>query len=249
MLQSVPSNIEQCIIITIDSKENHLRKKYVLEYNNVIEKEIRENITYEYSKNIIKKLKEKSWLSKLQTICTNEADYDKYARDINDIIDFLYIVTAGKGFEEHFYDLISISSDDMNAKYLLAVSTLSMMGIAYLPIRVLSVLFINQGKEFDLKAFREKYKDWVEITNGCIHLRCLRLIQKSIANKLGYEDVEKIIEQVVRQSVGQFDERTTNEWSSLFQKVLLFKTIKSQNILPVENAKKLFARLENICKN
>lgn len=248
-IKRIPNNIDKCVIITVDSTINHFRKKYSIEYEYVIEKEISETIDNQYANNIIEKLDEHSWLDNISKFCDNEIEYIKYIKSINDIIELLYLITSGRGFEKHFSDIISKKDNDITKKHFYALIVLGRLGITFLPLRIFANLFSSTTEKLHFEKFQREFGDFTIITsNGYIKMRCLRLLEKNADYNLSHEEIYDILNQVVNQTVGQFTESNTNEYSELFQKVLLVKNIIEKNILTLDEIRKLFNSIESKCK-
>lgn len=248
-MEKIPNNIEKCIVITVDTTTNHNRKKYSLEYQYVIEKEISETIDNNYAENIISKLDEHSWLDNMSKFCDKKSDYTKYIKSINDIIELLYLISSGRGFEKHFFDVINKKDDIITKKYFYALIILGRLEITFLPLRIFVNIFSDITEKMDFKKFITEFGDFTTIANNAyIKMRCLRLLEKNTEYNLSHKEIFDILSQVVNQTVGQFTETNINEYSELFQKVLLVNNIVEKKILTLDEIRTLFNTIESKCK-
>ena len=146
--EKIPNNIEKCIVITVDTTTNHNRKKYSLEYEYVIEKEISETIDNNYAENIISKLDEHSWSDNMSKFCDKKkSDYTKYIKSINDIIELLYLISSGRGFEKHFFDVINKKDDIITKKYFYALIILGRLEITLFTFTYICKYFFRYNRK------------------------------------------------------------------------------------------------------
>ena len=257
LLENTPANIDKCVIIAVDTISNYNRKKYSTTYSKskTISFEITEHIDRPYAENIIDKLKSNSWITNIGKFADRNQDQYKFAIEVNDIIDLLYINSEGVNFEKHLSLVFGVSKNDDSFNYFTILSILSSMGISYVPLRVFKSLFPNDFNNIKFHRFLDTYSDWVSNDNKFLHLRCARLIKSALWNKTGKnalvneDNLVDIIKNIVLQTVGQINEQTSNEWSELFQKVLHADTLLAERVLSLASAKNLFTCLENECKS
>lgn len=110
LMKQCPTNIKKFVIISTEIKRNYYIRRNILQSNNaVIQFKIDLGISWTYANNIYNKLQEKTWLNRPEVHGSTESEIKRYAVETNDIIEFLYNITNGRGFEEHYQDLIMCS--------------------------------------------------------------------------------------------------------------------------------------------
>ena len=245
LISKCPTNIKQLIIITSDTNSNYFAKRDILENKNCVERfMIDERISWTFSEKIYKKLKEKHWLNKPELCGSDKNEIKNYACKINDIIEFLYNVSHGYGFESHYVDMFTILEKDGNFKYLQALAIMEVLGLGSIPIRILPSLIKNECKCFDFKEFKDKFDEILLITDHRIKIRCLRLIQKAIITNVDENHIKDVLSEIVRQTQGQFNEGDVNEWSEIFQKALTVKRILREKMLSLSVMRDLLNEVE-----
>lgn len=245
LISKCPDNIKQLIIITSDTNSNYFAKRDILESKNCVEKfSIDERISWTFSEEIYKKLREKRWLNKPEICGSNKNEIKQYACEVNDIIEFLYNISHGYGFESHYTDMFALLERDANFKYLQALAIMEVLGIGSIPTRILPSLIKSERNRFNFKKFKDKFDEILLISDYRIKIRCLRLIQKAIISNVDEKDIKDILGEIVRQTQGQFNEGDVNEWSEIFQKALTVKRILKEKILSLSTMRELLNEVE-----
>jgi len=249
LIKGCPDNIKHLIILSSETNVNYYAKKDLLKDSGCIEiYKIDETISYAFAEEIYEKLEEKQWLSKPEISGSTEYEVKKYARTINDIIDFLYNLSHGHGFEAHYSDLFLGIEKDINYHYLQALAIIEILGIDSIPIRMLPTLLKNERNKFNYFAFVNKFDEFLVISENRIKVRCLRLLQNTIIGTENELDIKEILTEVVRQTAGQFNEGDINEWSEIFQKSLTVKRLLKENILSASAIRQLLNEVERYGK-
>lgn len=245
LISKCPDNIKQLVIITSDTSSNYFAKRDILESKNCVEKFlIDETISWTFSEAIYKKLKDKHWLNKPEICGSDRNEIKNYACKTNDIIEFLYNISHGYGFETHYKDMFNLLEKDINFRYLQALAIMEVLGLGSIPTRILPCLIKSQRKYFNFKKFRSMYDEILLISEHRIKIRCLRLIQKAIIINVEENEIKDILEEIVRQTQGQFNEGDVNEWSEIFQKSLTVKRILKEKILSLSVIRELLNEVE-----
>ena len=244
-IKKIPDNIKQVVIITSDNYSNYFAKRDILESNNCVEKfVIDEKISWTFADEIYKKLKEKHWLNKPEISGSGRNEIKDYACKINDIIEFLYNISHGYGFESHYIDKFSVLAQDTNFEYLQALAVMGILGLGSIPTRILPTLIKNERTHFNFKEFKNEFDEILLISNHRVKIRCLRLIQKAIITNVDEKHIKDILGEIVRQTHGQFNEGDINEWSEIFQKALTVKRILKENMLSLSTIRELLNEVE-----
>lgn len=249
LIKNCPSNIGKIVIVTTETEHNYYIRKDILKSNNAVVKfEIRLDISKTFANNIYSKLIEKQWLNRPEIHGSTAKEIKQYAVAVNDIIAFLYNITNGRGFEQHYEDLIMKSTSHNEIKYLQMMSLLSQLGITKIPQRIFPQLLIEQKRSFDMRKFANDFEEIILIENSSIKLRCQRLLQTVLMRGLTFDERKLIIVEVVKQVTGQFQEGDINEWTEIFQKVLSVKALLNENILELHRIKELLNEIEECSK-
>lgn len=209
---------------------------------------IDEKISWTFADAIYQKLKEKHWLNKPQISGSNRNDIKQYACQINDIIEFLYNISNGYGFESHYKDMFLTLNRDSNFRYLQALAIMEVLGVGSIPTRILPTLIKSERSKFSFHEFQDKFDEILLISGHRVKVRCLRLIQKAIIINVAKEDIKEILIELVRQTQGQFNEGDVNEWCEIFQKSLTVKRVLKEEILDLTTMRQLLNEVENYGK-
>ena len=248
LLSRCPDNIDHFIVLTSDTYANYYAKKDILKDSNCVEIfKLDERISWTYAGEIYAKLKSTQWLHRPQ-IYDNEYSLKKYACDTNDIIDFLYNLSHGHGFETHYTDMFSLIEKDVNYYYLQALAILEVLGLNSIPVRIFSTLLKNERTKFDYRVFVNKFEEILVVEQNRIKVRCLRLIQNTVIHGTSEEDIKDILSEVVRQTAGQFNEGDINEWTEIFQRALTVKRILREKLLSISTIRELLNAVEKYGK-
>lgn len=249
LMKQCPTNIKKLVIITTEIKRNYYIRRDILQSNNaVIQFKIDLGISWTYANNIYNKLVEKTWLNRPEVHGNTATEIKQYAVETNDIIEFLYNITNGRGFEEHYQDLIMCSGNGCNLKYLQMMSLLSALGVTKIPKRIFPQLLIEYRRYFNIRKFLEDYEEIVLLDGIYLKLRCQRLIQNILMQGLSNRERKEIIVAVVKQVTGQFNEGDINEWSEIYQKVLSVKALLSESIMDVSSIQEVLNEIEGTSK-
>ena len=245
LIKQCPDNIAQLVVLTSETKDNHFIKKDILKSSNCIEIfNIDEKISWNFAEAIYDKLKAKHWLSKPEISGSDKNSVKKYAYQINDIIEFLYNISHGRGFEKHYLDMFNMVQKDVNYKYLQAVTLLQILGLGSVPIRIFSTLLKDDRTHLDYNEFVNEFNEVLDIKENRIKVRCLRLIHNTITSEMDENGIKRILYEIIRQTTGQFNEGDVNEWSEIFQKALTVKRILKEKVLSLSTIRELLNEVE-----
>lgn len=245
LIRKCPKNIKQLVVITSETINNYYTKRDILESNNCVEKFwVGEKISHTFAERIYEKLKEKHWLNKPAISGSSKEEVINYARKVNDIIEFLYNISNGYGFEAHYDDMFMMMDKDTDFKYLQALAIMEILGLGSIPDRIFPTLIKDERKYFNFRHFKEKFDEVLLISDHRIKLRCLRLIEKVIIKGVEEKNTKAILVEIIRQTQGQFNEGEINEWSEIFQKALTVKRILKEELLSLSMIRELFNEVE-----
>lgn len=247
LILKCPNNIKKMIILSSDDENEFNIRKYPLSSVDLIYSlKINEKIPYHYAEIIYDKLEEKHWLSSNPALTGGDKNSTiNYMCKTNDIIEYLYNISYGKGFESHYKDTLMNVDNEKNILYLKALIVLQLLGIEYVPKRILPSLVNGYRNQLNIKKFSKIFGDIILDKPGQgIKVRCLRLIKNVLFNNVDEEFVKETLFNLVRQIQGQFIENEYNMYSELFQKSLRVKRIKAEGLLSNENLENLFNELK-----
>lgn len=247
LMKKCPDNIGKLVIITTEIERNYYIRRDILQSNDaVIQFKINLDISWQYANNIYSKLFEKGWLNRPEVHGHNAAEIKQYAVETNDIIEFLYNITNGRGFETHYKDLLRCEENKYWFKYLQMMSLLSMLGVTKIPTRIFPRLLTEYRSHFNIRKFVNYYEEIILLDGAYIKLRCQRLIQNVLMQGFSYDERKEIIITVVKQITGQFNEGDINEWSEIFQKVLSVKALQNEEIMNISMLRSMLNELEEV---
>ncbi len=192
-------------------------------------------------------MKKTQWLNKPE-INDDKNSLKRYACETNDLIDFLYNLSHGHGFETHYTDMFSMIEKDVSYRYLQALTILEVLGLNSIPVRIFSTLLKNERTKFNFRDFSNMFEEILVIEQNRIKVRCLRLIQNTVINGTNEENIKDILAEVARQTSGQFNEGDINEWTEIFQRALTVKRILREKLLSVSNIRELLNEVEKYGK-
>lgn len=248
LIKGCPDNIEHFIVLTSDTYANYFAKKDILKDSNCVELfTLDEKISWTYAEEIYEKLKKTQWLNKPE-INDDKNSLKRYACATNDLIDFLYNLSHGHGFETHYTDMFSMIEKDVSYRYLQALTILEVLGLNSIPVRIFSTLLKNERTKFNFRVFSNTFEEILVVEQNRIKVRCLRLIQNTVINGTNEENIKDILAEVARQTSGQFNEGDINEWTEIFQRALTVKRILREKLLSVSNIRELLNEVEKYGK-
>lgn len=244
LIMRCPDNIGHFIVLTSDTFANYHAKNDILKDSHCIEIfTLDEKISWTYAEEIYIKLEKTQWLFRPE-IYDDKTSLKEYACKTNDIIDFLYNLSHGHGFETHYRDIFSLVDKDVNYRYLQALAVLEVLGVNSLPIRIFSTLLKNERNKFNFRDFTNIFEEILVVDQNRIKVRCLRLIQNTVINGTNEEYIKDILSEIARQTAGQFNESDINEWTEIFQRALTVKRILREKLLSVSTVRELLNDVE-----
>ena len=253
LLEQIPEKIARFHIICVDSTINHKRKRYSINTNsnfsNIIEYAIDEKVNVNYAKQVLAKLKEKRFASKLFSKYKTDRNIIVSMKQINDIIEILYIATSGRGYENHFKQQLNSIESPQIINLLIGLTALSALGIESLPLRIMSEYITAQTGITDMNNFAVETKNLISFVDQNFKIRCSRLILKSGFKITDTYFVIDLLHNLIIETSSRFDEYTMNEWCAIFQKILHQKTLIDSKVLSPSDAKILFDKAEDVCSN
>lgn len=253
------NDVNHLVIITTDSEQNHAGRNYnllnlpeTMEWYNF---EISEQISPEFAAKIFYKLCTKRRLNNYLRYCIPNTHPTKQCnmfriwdemKKTNDIVDVLYFSSEGKYFRDYYTEWVTKHQNKYYDEYLYVLAAFGKLGIASLPIHILSKLIPQKSSKFNAQKFLACYPDIVEEKNGHLKLLRGRLIS-AVLNSKQNDTLKNAIYQLVRYTIGLFQENDESEAYELFQKALRIKHIRDHSLLSFRQIEDLFISLEKHC--
>lgn len=248
-----PSNIEQIIIFTADTVENHSGKRhYLIEagYNKEYHVDERLNVQFAgsvlYELIIHKRLGEYQKLIPTGTHATDEPNFGKIyskIKNFNDIIDSLYYASKGESFKKYYARFTEKHKNEPYWQYICLLCMLDEIGLSKIPKTFVRRLIPSMLSTFCFDDFLKTYSDILQVENGYIHVRGSQVLLKSI-NKTPIKFKESLY-QLVLQTLGLFSEFEKNEYSDIYEKALRIKRIHTSGLLNKRQTFQLLSSLES----
>lgn len=251
ILNRCPPNISSLIFICTGSFQDHNSKKYLLDsYPNLEEVYISEKTRDgRLANNIYDKLEEKSHLNKLRHYGSTKRERIAYIRQLNDLIEVLYIAQEGRQFVTYFSDLIEEKADSQNKTAFLLLCTFCALDIPELPVTTFSAILACCGLSVDMRSFCQEYADLIRRQNGRVTARCSRLLWTSAQSQLHQKDILSWIGLAVGLLAKNLTEGEETFQNELFQKLLKIKNLRQSLSIPCGEILGLFLELEDACKH
>lgn len=200
------------IFVTTSNILHHMSKRHELLLHDSRELYINPELNYQYSCNIYEKLNEKNRLGALSKYADTRSSSIRFIKDNKDIINLLYLLTHGKGFQEYFESMIEhidTSAEYFNLFYTVAI--FSVLQIDGYPKEFIT----NIHKKIQIKELKIQFGDLLYFTeeNRFLKVRCSNLMESVVVSKLSYEKIINYILQNVYYLQGLFNEKIENIYS------------------------------------
>ena len=248
-----PINVEQIVIFTADTVENHLGKRhYLIEAGYNEEYRIDERLSTQYAGSVLykliihKRLGEYQKLIPTGTHATDEPNFRNIFEKIkgfNDIIDSLYYAFKGESFKQYYARFVDRHKDEQYWQYICLLCMLDEIGLSKVPKTFVRRLTPSMLSTFCFDDFLKTYSDILQVESGYIHVRGSQLLLKSIDRDS--QKFKEALKQLVLQTLGLFSETDKNEYSDIYEKALRIKRIHESRLLDKEQAFQLLACLES----
>lgn len=241
MLHEVPENIERFIIVTTSRRYYHLIKRHELLRSRYIEMEPSNQINSNFSYSIFEKLKEKNRLGELSRYASNENDCRSFIRNKGNIVDLLYTLNHGRGFQEYFLCKFDQMRLEDEYKHLFNdCCLLSSLGVTVYP----DVLIQTLHKKVTKEQVTRKLEDVIDIDQEGIKVRCSEIFEQKVISELTSEQKRICIEKHLVCIDKRFYENCDNVWEGIFEKLLKTKALVSILNMDKQDIRHLFVALE-----
>lgn len=209
--------VEQyCIIfVTTSSTLHHVSKRHELVLHDYQELYVDPKLTYRFSRNAYEKLSDKNHLGVLSKYADTDTETIAFIKQQKDIINLLYLLTHGKGFQEYFEDYVNnIEADKKSYDLFYSIAIFSCLQIDGYP----KEFFVNMHKQVQKKRFLNEFGEIVYFTDKerFLKIRCGELIENIVLAKISQEQIMGYIKRCVMYLKGMFNEKLENIWSDYF---------------------------------
>lgn len=250
IMKKCPAQIDSFIFLCTAVTADHESKKYLLDECTMLEEMF---ITEKTKDNrmadaIYDKLQEKNHLNKLRLYGDTRKECIQYIKQVNDIIDVLYIAQEGRGFIAHFSEWIDKKPAGEEREAFLYLNVLLRLGILTISRVVFLSLLTQCGIKIEMRTFLEDYGDAVQLVEDNLSLRCSRLLWDSAKGQL---DIKTILRQLARsarhisRNLREGDETIEN---AMFQKLIKANNLHRQLGIPYKAIADMLLELEDDCK-
>lgn len=192
------NRVKKLIIIVVSSDMTKSSNRYVFGAAPLLEISLTEKVNSALANSIYEKLKEKAQLGKLVNYADRRKDIVGYMKQINDLIDVLYVAHHGKRFSDYFEDWIKIRNTDEQFSMFQVISLLTTMGTPNISINYLPDIAESLGCiKFDYSKFTQTFGEFCSNEDGFLKLRCSRLFTDVVLNNLFLDEKITIIRSLV----------------------------------------------------
>ena len=233
----------QIVFITTSNILHHLSKRHELLLHTFRELYIDPELNYQYANNIYEKLEEKSRLGGLSKYADTPKDTVKFIRKQKDIINLLYTLTHGKGFQEYFKEIIEhIDAPKEYFDLFYTVSIFTTLEIDAYPKEFL----VNIHKRIRIEKLKESFKELIYPIekDNFLKIRCGNLMESIVVSKLSEQQkIDYILPNVVYLK-GLFNEKIENTYSHYFHILTKESFLHKKLKISYETLRKYYIELE-----
>lgn len=241
MVNEVSDNIERFIVITTSRRYYHSIKRHELLRCKSIEIEAANKISNDYAYVILDKLREKNRLGELSKYANNEGGQQNFVKTKGNIVDLLYTLNHGRGFQDYFLQKFDqIGLDDEYKCLFEDCCILSSLGITLYPHIFVQLLHRQITKEKLLRGL----EDIIDIEEEDIKVRCSEVFEQKIITEKSSEQKRECIEKHLHCIEKRFKENSKNVWEGIFEKLLKTKALITILKIDKEDIRDLFVSIE-----
>lgn len=251
VMQKCPSQIGSFVFLCTAVTTDHEAKKYLLDECTMLE----EVLITERTKDgrtadaIYDKLQEKNHLNKLRLYGDTRKECIKYIKQVNDIIEVLYIAQEGRGFVAHFSEWIDKKATGEELEAFLYLNVLLRLGIPMISKPMFSNLLIQCGIRVEMRDFLQNYIDTIRLVEDNLSLRCSRLLWDSTKGQLVDEITLRqlvISARHISHNLREGDETIEN---AIFQKLIKANNLHRQLGFSNQAIVAMLLELEDACRH
>lgn len=252
ILERCPENVESLIVLCTANRQDHVSKRYLLDqYETLEEIPISEHTSdSRFANEIYDQLEQTNHLNKLRTYGDNRRERVAYIRQLNDLIDVLYVSQEGRRFVRHYADWLDEKPDDVNRRAFLMLCGFAALGVSHLSMKPFLDMTTQCGMSVDMQSFLKAYGDAVQLQDNRLQLRCSRLLWAAIQKWLNADELLEWIRATVCFLARNLREKEENQRNEMFQKLIKVNTLHKQLGIPLDKIlDQLLLGLEPLCKH
>ncbi len=244
------AKVQRLIVIVTSNDTTRESDSYVFGSAPLLICRISEQINRELSNSIYNKLNEKSQLGKLLNFADKRPAILKYIRNINDVIDVLYVAHHGTRFASYFNNWLSSKADNPQLPVFQAITLLTSMGVPPMLIsRLPNISYALGYTQFNYQSFNGDFGEFCFENSGMLYLRCSRLFKDVILESLPLPRKRQFIYKLsymVSKDLYEGDRTYNNE---LFKHLTRAASLKSIAGLSESDALDILIQLKESCKH
>lgn len=251
ILKKCPAQIDSFVFLCTAVTADHESKKYLLDECTTLEEVLITEKTKDVrmADAIYDKLHEKSHLNKLRLYGDTRKECIQYIKQVNDIIDVLYIAQEGRGFVAHFSEWIEKRPGGEEREAFLYLNVLLRLGILTISRVVFLSLLTQCGIKIEMRTFLEDYGDAVQLAENNINLRCSRLLWDSAKGQLDNKTILRQLASSARHISRDLREGDETIENAMFQKLIKANNLYRQLGIPYKTIADMLLELEDNCKH
>ena len=242
-IDSREMNQYRVVFVTTSSTLHHVSKRHELILHDHQELYVDPTLTYRFSCNAYEKLKDKNHLGVLSKYADTKKETIAFIKKQKDIINLLYLLTHGKGFQEYFEEYINnVEADEKYFDLFYNIAIFSCMQIDGYP----KEFFVNLHKQVKKTKFLNKFGDIIYFTDKdrFLKVRCGELVENIVLTQISPNQIMSYIRQNVLYLKGMFSEKTENIWSDYFQLLTKESLLKKKLKIDYTMLQQFYADIE-----
>ncbi len=250
MIEKSRPNLGRLIVLVTSNDTTRESDSYVFRSAPLLKCRISEQINYTLSNSIYDKLSEKSQLGKLLNYADKRSEIIKYIREINDLIDVLYVAHHGTRFSSYFNSWLSTKADNPQLPIFQAITLLTSMGIPPMLISRLPDISEALGYyHFNYSAFIDDFGEFCFENSSMVYLRCSRLFKDVVLRNLTLPRRQQFIYKLTFMVAKDLKEGDRSYNNELFKHLTRAATLKSIVGMSESDALDTMIELKASCKH
>ena len=224
--------------------------RYVFGAAPLLEIPLSEKVNSALGNSIYEKLNEKAQLGKLVNYADSRKDIVSYMKQIDDLIDVLYVAHHGKRFSDYFEGWLKMRDTDEQFTMFQVISLLTTMGEPNISINYLPDVAESLGcVKFDYPKFIQAFGEFCSNEGGFLKLRCSRLFTDVVLNNLSLGERVTIIRSLVYTISKDLQEGDKTFNNELFKHLIRASSLKFIMGINERDAIDLLVGLQDDCKH
>lgn len=250
IVEEYKNRVKKLIIIVVSSDMTKSSNRYVFGAAPLLEIPLTEKVNSALGNSIYEKLNEKAQLGKLVNYADGRKDTVSYMKQIDDLIDVLYVAHHGKRFSDYFEGWLKMRDTDEQFTMFQVISLLTTMGEPNISINYLPDVAESLGcVKFDYPKFIQAFGEFCSNEDGFLKLRCSRLFTDVVLNNLSLDKRVTIIRSLVYTISKDLQEGDKTFNNELFKHLIRASSLKFIMGINERDAIDLLVGLQDDCKH